>query len=428
MPPLLYLDTARLGQMTPAAKDAQLDFVRLSAEEPSSLYFEEFLREGFAAWPLSYQHRFPGLSTWTGIAGLKHSIRRLAGAPDNWQVLLAGRSLSLVQRASNCLFRVCHNVLATDLSWPTYQQVVDGKANRTGNRITTVPLRDEILYRSWTVDDVVRHLAHAFTEHHCDGLFLPAVDHLGIRLPIKRIVEQIRARSELRFCLIDAAQAFCQIPLGECVEVADFIVAGSHKWMGAYLPMGIGLFGKQPARGSSRTLASLWAPNARGADPLLHFTQQMDGGCLDGHSETANLAPLMACAGAVHHHTHPPRNGPIATPVETNNLPKTLPRPAEDWYPCRPDKPFQSRIFILHTDQRERQQQSADALRRMWLESGYVVTAYAGGKVRIAWPPETQYLASWDSQPGRCPAGQAAPGSAFARSGESRTAAHPAHP
>lgn len=89
MAPLLYLDTARLGQMTPAAKDAQLDVVRLSAEEPSSLYFEQFLRDGFSAWPTFYQERFPGLRTWTGVSGLKESIRRLVKAQDDWQVLLA---------------------------------------------------------------------------------------------------------------------------------------------------------------------------------------------------------------------------------------------------------------------------------------------------------------------------------------------------
>jgi len=187
------LDTARLGQMTPAAKDAQLDFVRLSAEEPSSLYFEEFLRSGFSAWPSAYQERFPGLRTWTGVAGLKHSIRRLVRAPDDWRVLLAGRSLSLVRLASSCMFRVCRNVLATDLSWPTYEQALESKARLTGNRITTVRMRDDILCRSWTVDDVASYLANAFTEHQCDGLFLPAVDHLGIRHR-SRAALRLRAR------------------------------------------------------------------------------------------------------------------------------------------------------------------------------------------------------------------------------------------
>lgn len=62
------MDTARLGRMTPAAQRAQPDLVRLSAEEPTSLYFEEFLKDGFNAWLSSYQNRFPGLQSWSGVA------------------------------------------------------------------------------------------------------------------------------------------------------------------------------------------------------------------------------------------------------------------------------------------------------------------------------------------------------------------------
>ena len=99
--------------------------------------------------------------------------------------------------------------------------------------------RDEILYRKWTTGDVASFLATAFAEHSCDGLFVPAVDHLGVRLPIREIVTAIQRRGNLNFCFIDAAQAFCQVPIDECFEFADFIVAGSHKWLGAYLPAGV---------------------------------------------------------------------------------------------------------------------------------------------------------------------------------------------
>ena len=51
MPATLYLDTARLGQMSPTALQTHCDFVRLMAEDPSSLYTEEFLCGGSAAVP-----------------------------------------------------------------------------------------------------------------------------------------------------------------------------------------------------------------------------------------------------------------------------------------------------------------------------------------------------------------------------------------
>lgn len=384
MRPLLYLDTARLGQMSSAAKDAQIDFVRLSAEEPSSLYFEEFLRNGFNAWPSSYQNRFPGLHTWNGVAGLKQSIRRLAGAPNDWQVLLASRSMSVVQLATGCMFRVCRNVLTTDLSWQTYQQAIEDKARRTGNRISTVSIRDEILYRGWSADDVARHLAAAFVDQQCDGLFLPAVDHLGIRLPIRKIVNRIRERSELRFCFIDAAQAFCQVSLDDCVDVADFIVAGSHKWMGAYLPTGIGLFGQPRTR---EVIARRLNHNRRlihPQDPLLQFTEQLESATLDGHSETANLHPLFACAGAAFDKLD---SHPIETPHAVTHIDaaiQSIPRPPGGWRPVHPASEMRSRIALLRASEDSSCYATPNDVRSAWLESGAVVSAFKTGIVRVS--------------------------------------------
>lgn len=384
MRPLLYLDTARFGQMSAAAKDAQIDFVRLSAEEPSSLYFEVFLRDGFQSWPDRYQERFPGLATWRGVAGLKRSLRTLAGVPDSWSTLLAGRSLSLVHLATSCMFRVCRNVLTTDLSWPTYQHAVEQRASRTGNRITVVPLRESILRQKWTTSDVASFVATAFLNNKCDGLFLPAVDHLGIRLPIREIVGQIEKVSELRFCFIDAAQAFCHVPLDECVEFADFIVTGSHKWMGAYLPTGTGFFGQ---RRSHEVISRRLHHQLRARclnDPLLHFTTQLDGGKLDGHSETANLASLFACAGAASDMTDSFCSSLSCHRQIVTDFLALAPYPTSDWFPIRPVEPMQSRIVLFDTTNTSLANQPADVLRQLWLDSGLVVTAYSGGRVRAA--------------------------------------------
>lgn len=382
MAPLLYLDTARLGQMTPAAKDAQLDFVRLSSEEPSSLYFEQFLRDGFSAWPDSYQERFPGLRTWTGVSGLKRSIRQLVKAPGDWKVLLANRSLSLVHLASSCMFRVCRNVLTTDLSWPTYQQAIEMRARRTGNRVAIVSLRDDILYHGWTVDDVASHLANAFIEHQCDGLFLPAVDHLGIRLPIRDIVAQIQQRNEVRFCFIDAAQAFCHVSLHDCLDCADFIVAGSHKWMGAYLPTGIGFFGKRESRGMIEHHLKNTVQMGQIEDPLLHFTEQLDSGNLDGHSETANLTSLFGCAGAVSDRL---AERPFNLVNESQSIDQelaTVPRPSAEWRTRRPSETFRSRIILFESPNSD----CPEVIRESWLNTGCVVTGYPNGRARVSLP------------------------------------------
>ena len=120
MPTTLYLDTARLGRISPKAQQTHLEFVRLAAEEPSSLYFEEFLHSGFSAWPNRYQRRFPALSRWPGIAGLKKKLTRLAGGPDWNRVLIASRSAELMRLAARVLCKTCRSVFTTDFSWPTY--------------------------------------------------------------------------------------------------------------------------------------------------------------------------------------------------------------------------------------------------------------------------------------------------------------------
>ena len=96
MPTPLYLDTARLGRISPGAQQAHLEFVRLAAEEPSSLYFEDFLQHGSTTWPDSYQRRFPALMRWPGINGLKGQLAQVAGCRASSRVLIASRSLQLM--------------------------------------------------------------------------------------------------------------------------------------------------------------------------------------------------------------------------------------------------------------------------------------------------------------------------------------------
>ncbi len=366
--------------MTPAAQKAQLDFVRLVAEEPSSLYFEDFLRDGYHAWPTRYQQRFPGLASWTGIRGLKHSLRSLADAPIGGKTVLASRSLSLLSVGASCMFRVCRNVLTTDLSWPTYQQVILNRAARTSNLVEVLPIRQRILRAGWAGKDIAIAIAETFVRQGCDGLFLPAVDHLGIRLPIAEIVQRIQAVAELRFVVIDAAQAFCHIPLVETFAHADFVVAGCHKWMGAYLPLGVGFYGQ---RRSCDLLDWRLQTSRRTKDPLTHFVEQLDGGPLAGQSETVSLPSLFAAAGAVTDQ-RTCRDSRGETSAEIAELLSSAPQPKAVWnlLPIAPE--LQTRIAIMERNRFREISVPADEARRDWLAAGCIVTGYDGGLARLA--------------------------------------------
>jgi selenocysteine lyase/cysteine desulfurase len=398
--PLLYLDTARLGQTLPAARDAQIDFVRLTAEEPSTLYFEEFLKHGYNAWPNCYQSRFSALKTWGGVRALKQSLHQLAGAPEDSNVLLASRSLSLVQLAARSMFQICGHVLTTDLSWPTYQDAVSRQALAAGAQITMAPLRDVIFRERWTADDVASFLARLCAESRCDGLFLPAVDHLGVRIPVRAIVEQIRNTSHVQFVLVDAAQAFCQIPIDDSMAVADFVVTGCHKWMRAGQPMGVGFFSRNGAQQIIRETLQENSENGSDLDPLLMFTEQLDGGQLTGHSETVNLAPLFSASAAaeeqLRHRSQYSANADDSSLFDDPGGFTMLDLPAElrHWIPIQPHETMRSRIMLFANQVPVRKSNSAEEARREWLNHGCVVTAYDNGWVRVSPPQETAVTSS----------------------------------
>ena len=307
-------------------------------------------------------------------------------------MLLASRSLCLTQLAARSMFQVCRNVLSTDLSWPTYQDAVTQQALASGGHVTTVPLRDAIFHKGWTADDVTSFLARAFLDNHCDGLFLPAVDHLGIRVPIRAIVERIRRTREIQFVLVDAAQAFCHVSLYDSISVADFIVFGSHKWMRAGQPMGIGLFGTHSTQQLiSKTLHSI-SNTGSDLDPLLQFTEQLDGGSLNGHSETVNLSPLFSCSAAAAVHIE---NAQISEATLSDDLHCSIcsiPTSLSHWSPVLPHHTLRSGISVFASLNSTNHSISVEQTRREWLSHGCVVTAYPNGWVRVSPPRASQIL------------------------------------
>ena len=236
----LYLDTARLGQMCPEAQAADRDFARLAGEEGCSLYFEEFLRCGFTVLGAASRRRFAGLAAWAGVSSLKRDLKTLAGLAVDRKVLLASRSAQLVQLAASLLCARCENILVTDMIWPAYREILTAECNRTGRSITTVPVRQAVLQDRIGKEQLVELVASQCQAQHCDGLLLSAVTFEGVRLPVPEICQRIRASSGLGFVVVDGAQALSHAPLELDHEHCDFLVAGSHKWLRAYQPMGFG--------------------------------------------------------------------------------------------------------------------------------------------------------------------------------------------
>lgn len=381
----LYLDTARMGRMSAGAQWAATDFLRLAGNEGGSSDFEEFLRHGSLAkkWRQCYR----GLTGWLGIPHLKRDLKLLAGARFTSRLLFSNRTTQLMRLAARLFFGHCRHVLTTDLSWPNYADILSEQADRTGNRLTSVSLRNAVLRERITCSGLIEKLADTFDREQCDGLFLPAVDNLGIRLPVNELVREIRRRAELRFVVIDGAQTFGHVPIHLADDVCDFFIAGCHKWLRAYHPMGLGFYGNPDSQNDIQTRLERWRDQGELDDPLLNFSQELEHGLCLPFGETVNLVSLFSCRGAVNDMLSTGGNDPGYFSQRLANA-ETIAELFQDagWRILRPQPEFRSGIVLLETEDRIVRSMSADRLRQRLMSLGVVATTYPEGLVRLSMP------------------------------------------
>jgi hypothetical protein len=385
----LYLDTARLGRMSPSARRAHLDFARLAGHEAASPFFEHFLREGTAEWSGASRRRYPGLLSWHGVGELKRSLRRLAGTLPDLPLLLAARSTQLVKLAARLLFHPCRNVLVTDLCWPPYRAMLEMEARRAGRMLTTVDVCEGVM-RHRRAEEVAASVAEEAIAAGCDGVFLSAVGHLGYRLPVEAILRRIGERQNLRVVVVDGAQEFCHVDAGLSGEYCDLYLASSHKWLGAHHPLGLGFYGRRRSVPVIETLLSHLLATGEVDDPLLRFTGQLESNAFDGTSETVNLTPLFSCQGAVSDALNSP--SPLAGRLEDRleNLESTAKAAATvGWSPLLADPALRSGILLLRAEHAATRTAVPGMLRDAFGREGIALTAYDGGFVRVSMPEKS---------------------------------------
>ena len=351
----LYLDTARLGQMCGEAQRADRDFARLAGEEAGSLYYDLFLRAGFYSLSPTLRSRYPGLSDWSGVPSLKSRIKIALGLPRTRPLLLASRSAVLVRLACRALCRRCENVLVTDMLWPAYRAILEDECRRQQRTLTTIPLEHAILRDRIGETELVDRALECYSGENCDGLFLSAVTCRGVRLPVPELVAAVSQVRRPGFVAVDAAQAVNHMPLGLTAPHCDFLIAGCHKWLRAYHPMGLGFC----CRGTAdRVLAEVsrdMAERGQLDDPLLRFTWELENDLCDSFSETVNIAPLFTTAAAVSRLWHSPRGRIEEFDRQLTNTDRVAEiAESSGWQPVRPAIPMRSGILLLQAKRRLR--------------------------------------------------------------------------
>ncbi len=387
MPTCLYLDTARLGRLRPEAQAADYDFARLAGEEGCSLYFEHFLRWGFASLSPSLARRYAGLSFWAGVTAFKRDLKTVLGIDRRRQTLIANRSAQLVHLAARLLSLRCENILVTDMEWPAYMTALETECRRTGRILTTVPIQQAVFRERIAKEELVSRFAAYYQEQDCDGLFSSAVTYQGVRMPIKEIVEAIGLARRPRFIVVDGAQALNHVPLRQTAECCDLLLTGCHKWLRAYHPLGLGICCRANSERFIDKVCGEMFLRGELDDPLLTFTAQLEGEKLERFSETVNLAPMFTAAAAVRAMIRSERTKHAELSAQIDNVERLAEQSkAAGWHPLRSDSPMNTGILLLEAADPQTRSAPIDRLRERFLAGGVALTAYDGGIVRTSLP------------------------------------------
>ena len=387
---LQYLDTARLGQMCPAAQQADRDFVRLAGEEGCSPYFEHFLRGGYSGLPPSLRRRCPGLSDWAGVGWLQNAVKTFLGISRDREVLLANRSAELVRLAARLLSAQCRSILITDMLWPAYREILQAECRRTGCMLTSVAVRDAVLHDTISAAELVDRLVGHYRRQNCDGLLLSAVTFQGVRLPVQQVCQAVGSTGQPGFVVVDAAQALNHTPLSLHAEYCDLVLAGCHKWLRAYHPLGLALC----CRASSEPLVTAACREMLDRreldDPLLRFTGQLQSGATESFSETVNLAPMFTATAAVGQMMRSDRSKRDEFSCQVENGNRLAARASDTgWRPVQPHKDLRSGILLLQATRDPTRRAPPDSLRTAFRLAGVSLTAYPKGLVRTSLPQRT---------------------------------------
>ena len=279
------MDTARIGLMRCGAKQACEDMAAIASIDPHAVYHEFVCPGG----PSLIRH-------WNGMNSLKSSILRRSRYSAHTHLEAASNSATLVRLAGRCLFSHAKLPLTTDLIWPNHLNRLRIEAKLSGKNLHVVPIRN-LIANGATVDEVLNQIAIAYSDNSCDALFLTAISSDGIRLPIEAVVKKTSAIRPPRLTVVDGAQEFAHLNKKSDEPICDLYLFGSHKWLGAYYPLGLMSLGLKKSREFIIRTRDRMVANGDLCDPLL--ANVFCSSSCDRY-ETLDLKPFFAISGAIH--------------------------------------------------------------------------------------------------------------------------------
>lgn len=272
--------------------------------------------------------------------------------------------------AAGMLKERCRRILVTDLIWPPYLRILRRACRNSATDIHVVSLRRQVYEEQMSCDVLLQTVIDNFRRHHCDGLFLTAIDHCGARFPVATLLQHLS--SEVRCSVVDASQAFGQVPTHD-LATADFIFGSTHKWLGSYFPLCLGFAPTDRTQGKLRNII-----DSTPTDPLLSLADSWTGKSNRMPKETVNLGPLFAASGGI--------SDSQIFPIPLKYLSEPIGEDNRNWRVLHLSLQLNSRIILLRNRSSVTQRLSPAALRQHLQSLGIAVTTYAGGYGRISVP------------------------------------------
>lgn len=203
-------------------------------------------------------------------------------------------------------------------------------------------------------------------------------------LACRKIVQRIESQHGSVPVVIDGAQDFCHTPNSLATEFCDMYLAGCHKWLGGYYPMGLLFYGRRRSRAFVETVLEQMLFDGDLDDPLLRFSNQLELSVLDGVSETVSLGSLFSCFGAA---LDAADHRDAAYSIRQANREAVLETAdSSRWGHVCPASQFQSAVVLLQSENNQVSGLPPTKLRTLFEENGVSLSAYHAGRVRLSMP------------------------------------------
>ena len=239
--------------------------------------------------------------------------------------------------------------------WPAYRAVLEDECRRQRRTLTTLRLQGPILRDRIGQAELVDRFLECYARENCDGLFLSAVTCQGVRLPVPEFVPAVsRVRQAEVRCGRCAHRQSTTRRSWLTAPHCDFLVAGCHKWLRAYHPMGLGFCCRPRADCVMADVSREMTERGQLDDPLLSFTWELENGRCEAFSETVNLAPLFTAAAAVSRIWQSPLGRNEEFDLQLANADRVAEvADSTGWQPVRPTIPMRSGILLLQAKRSE---------------------------------------------------------------------------